>query len=70
MTETFDVSESGNVVASNLNFVAGQTIANLAVARLTVDGRLCVYSNAITHVVLDVTGYHKALQRHGTVEAQ
>ena len=42
--------------ASNLNFVPGQTVANLAVVRLSGDGRVCAYSNATTHLVIDVVG--------------
>ncbi len=42
--------------ASNLNFDAGVTIPNLAVAALDRSGRTCVYSTAKTDLVIDVSG--------------
>jgi hypothetical protein len=44
-------------LASNLNFVAGQTVPNLTVARIGDGGRICLYSAAPTQLVVDVTGY-------------
>ena len=41
-------------LASNLNYVAGQVVANLAIAATGPGGRLCVYSLAATHVVVDL----------------
>jgi len=43
--------------ASNINFVAGETIANAVVARLDVDGTVCFFTSAPTHLVVDVNGY-------------
>jgi len=44
--------------ASTLNFVAGQTIANLAPVRLGTDGKISVFNNAgTTHVIADVVGW-------------
>jgi hypothetical protein len=43
--------------ASILNFVAGQTAAAAAVIKLDSDGRVCVFSNVFTDVVVDVTGW-------------
>jgi hypothetical protein len=41
--------------ASNLNFRAGQTVANLAFVRLGLGGRFSVYNNAgSTHLVVDI----------------
>ncbi len=45
-------------LASNLNFVAGQTIANSVAARLGTAGKICVYSSAQTHIVVDANGYY------------
>lgn len=45
-------------VASTLNFGAGQTIANLASVRLGAGGKISLYANTGTHVVVDVVGYH------------
>ncbi|MCB0996818.1 MAG: hypothetical protein KDB21_17110 [Acidimicrobiales bacterium] len=43
--------------AANLNFTAGETIANLAVTDLDAQGQVCIYTLTATHVVLDVSGY-------------
>ena len=45
-------------VASTLNYVAGTTIANLAVATTTTDGKVCIYTQRPTHLVVDLSGYH------------
>jgi alpha-tubulin suppressor-like RCC1 family protein len=45
-------------VASNLNFVAGQTIANLVVAKVGSSGRVALYNLAgRVDVIVDVAGY-------------
>lgn len=45
-------------LASNLNFVSGQTRANLVFARLGVDGKVSIYNNlGATHVVADFQGW-------------
>src|SRR5207248_575305 len=43
--------------ASNLNFAAGQNIANLVIVRLGVGGKVCLFSDAATHLIADVAGY-------------
>jgi hypothetical protein len=46
-------------VASNLNFVAGQTVSNLVVVKVGAGGRLNVYNNAgAVHVIADVAGWY------------
>ncbi len=41
------------------NFVAGQTVPNLVVAKVGADGKVAVYNNTgSTHVVLDVVGWY------------
>jgi hypothetical protein len=42
--------------ASNLNYVAGQTVAVAALAKVAANGTICVYTLAATHVVIDVAG--------------
>ncbi len=42
--------------ASNVNFVAGDVIANTVVAALSDNGRTCVYTSARVDLVVDVTG--------------
>ncbi|HEX2117574.1 MAG TPA: hypothetical protein VHF91_00195, partial [Acidimicrobiales bacterium] len=48
-------------VASNLNFVAGQTVPNLVAAKLGTGGTLSAYNAAgTTHLVADVAGWFDA----------
>jgi hypothetical protein len=47
-------------VASNLNYVAGQAVPNLVLAKLGTAGRVCIYSNVATDVIADVSGYFPA----------
>ena len=48
----------GRPLASNLNFVSGQTRANLVFARLGVDGKVSIYNNlGAVHVVADLQGW-------------
>jgi hypothetical protein len=44
-------------LASNLNFVAGQTVPNLAIVRVGTGGKVCLYTMESTHLVADVDGY-------------
>ncbi len=46
--------------ASNLNFVAGQTVPNLVIAKPGTNGRICIYSDTTIDVLADVTGYFPA----------
>jgi subtilisin family serine protease len=45
---------------SNLNFWAGATIPNAVVAKVGSVGRVCLYSNASTHLLVDVNGFYPA----------
>jgi alpha-tubulin suppressor-like RCC1 family protein len=51
---------SGRPNASNLNFRAGQTIANTASLELGDAGAVCIFSSAPTHVLIDVGGFYPA----------
>jgi hypothetical protein len=42
---------------SNLNFLKGQTVANLSLVPRAGDGSICVYSSAPTDIVVDLAGY-------------
>ncbi|MGE0877022.1 MAG: FG-GAP repeat domain-containing protein [Acidimicrobiia bacterium] len=44
--------------ASNLNYVAGQTVANLVVARLGAQGKVCIFTWGSADVVADVAGWY------------
>jgi hypothetical protein len=37
--------------------VAGDVVPNAVFAKLGTDGKVCIFSNAATHVVVDVSGY-------------
>lgn len=48
---------SAKPATSNVNFVAGQTIANAVVAGVDTSGKVCVASSAAAHVVVDSAGW-------------
>lgn len=57
-------------VASNLNFVAGQTVANSVIVQLGTGGAIDVFNSAgTTHLVLDVTGYWDPAALNGGMTA-
>ena len=43
--------------ASNLNFVARQTVPNAVITPVAPDGTICVYTMATTHLIADVNGW-------------
>jgi hypothetical protein len=55
---------------SNLNFTAGQTVANLVVAVPGSDGKVELFngSNAGAHLLVDVSGYYVAPDQYATSE--
>jgi hypothetical protein len=47
-------------LASDLNFVAGQTIANLVIVKLGSNGKVDIYNAAgNTDVIVDVVGWYQ-----------
>ena len=44
-------------VASNLNYVAGDTRANLVTVPIQADGKVCFYTNGHAAIVADIAGY-------------
>ena len=42
---------------SNVNFAAGQILANLVVATVSAQGTICLYTSVPTHLVVDVFGW-------------
>ena len=44
---------------SNLNFVAGQIIANAVIATPDATGRICVHTSVPTYLVVDVSGFFR-----------
>jgi len=47
-------------LASNLNFVAAQTVPNTVLAKVDGSGNVCLRSVATTHMVVDVVGFVRA----------
>jgi hypothetical protein len=47
--------------ASNLNFRAGETIANLAVTKIGGDGQVCMYASAPTDLVVDLSAWQPSV---------
>lgn len=43
--------------ASNLNFGPGETIPNAVIAKLGVEGSVCIYTSAGADIIVDVNGY-------------
>lgn len=44
-------------LASSLNFKAGDVVGNEVIAKLSATGSVCVYTEANTHISIDVVGY-------------
>lgn len=44
-------------LASNLNYRTGQTVANAVTTRVGTGGKVCLYTQASTHLVVDVNGF-------------
>jgi SpoIID/LytB domain protein len=42
---------------SNLNFAAGQTVANMVISKPGINGSVCLMPSATTHVIVDIQGY-------------
>jgi hypothetical protein len=48
---------AGIPTASNLNYVAGQTVPNAVITKLAADGTVCLFNSAATQLIVDVAGY-------------
>jgi hypothetical protein len=44
-------------LASNLNFVSGQVVANNVIAPIGDQGNVCFYSSTPSHIIVDIAGY-------------
>jgi hypothetical protein len=44
-------------LASNLNYIADQTIATAVTAQVSTDGEVCIYSNQLTDIIVDINGW-------------
>jgi subtilisin family serine protease len=57
--------------ASNLNFTAGQTIANMVIAKVGNDGKIAIFNNAgATQVLVDVVGWFPAVSEYTGIVPQ
>jgi hypothetical protein len=45
--------------ASNLNYAAGQTIANLVTVKLGQDGNVCFYTSGAAHLIADLAAWYQ-----------
>jgi hypothetical protein len=43
--------------ASSVNYVTGSTVANAVISKVGVGGKVCLFSLATTHLIVDVNGY-------------
>jgi hypothetical protein len=50
--------EVGPAGTSNVNFAAGQTVANQVVVAVGASGRVCVYASSSTEVIVDLLGWY------------
>ncbi len=53
---------------SNLNFAAGQTVANAVTSRVGVGGAVCIYNQSATHLIVDVSGYFASSANFGALD--
>jgi uncharacterized protein YkwD len=52
---------------SNVNFAAGSTVANAVTSKVGADGTVCLYSQAATHLIVDVNGYYPPAANYGAL---
>jgi Tol biopolymer transport system component len=53
-------SASQMPLASNLNFIAGQTVPNMVTVGLGTDGAIEIFTQSSAHIIVDVVGYFYA----------
>jgi subtilisin family serine protease len=64
-------SGAAQPTASNLNFVAGQTIANMVIAKVGSDGKIAIFNNAgSTQVLVDVVGWFPTVSEYTGIVPQ
>jgi len=57
--------------ASNLNFAAGQTIANMVIAKVGNDGKIALFNNSLsTQVLVDVVGWFPSVSEYTAIVPQ
>ncbi len=50
--------------ASNLNYVAGGTVPNAVISKLGTDGKVCLFAQRTTHLIVDVNGEFPSNSRY------
>ena len=64
-------SGAAQPTASNLNFTAGQTIANMVIAKVGNDGKIAIFNNVgSTQVLVDVVGWFPAVAEYTGIVPQ
>jgi hypothetical protein len=64
-------SGAAQPIASNLNFSAGQTIANMVIAKVGNDGKIAIFNKAgATQVVVDVVGWFPSVSEYTGIVPQ
>ncbi len=58
----------GDPETSNVNFVTGQDVANLAIIPLDTDGRFCLYHSSQAHGVIDVIAFLSPLADYSNLK--
>ena len=54
-------------LASNLNYVAGDTVANNVIAPIGSNGSVCLFSQSSTEVIVDISGWFEGSESNGFV---
>ena len=52
---------------SNINFAAGSTVANAVTSKVGAGGKVCVYSDSPTHLIVDVNGFFVPTANYGAL---
>ena len=52
---------------SNVNFAAGSTVANAVTSKVGADGKVCIYNDAPTHLIVDVNGFFAPAADYGAL---
>jgi hypothetical protein len=54
--------------SSNVNFVAGQTVPNTVISKVSAEGKICLFTYAATHLVVDLNGYFPTIATYTPVD--
>ncbi|MFT6435146.1 MAG: hypothetical protein ACJAVI_003198 [Candidatus Azotimanducaceae bacterium] len=54
-------------LASNLNFAAGDVVANNVIAPIDSNGEVCFYTNVASDIIVDIAGYFSGISANGFI---